>query len=153
MRRRALLLVAVLLAAACANPVGPDDAVDDRARTRRELQEARQLWSRQGLTRYTAVMQRTCFCPVEITAPARVLVQGGVVASATRLDGTPADASRYLSVEQLFSLVEEAIPTASEIRVAYDASLGHPTTLYIDYVALAADEEQHYEVRDLTRQP
>jgi hypothetical protein len=78
-------------------------------------------------------------------------VRSSVVVSAQRLDGGPTDPAQYLSVERLFGVIDEAIrEDAARIRVVYDARLGFPADVYIDWDERLADEEFGYEVRDLT---
>src|SRR5689334_5702970 len=77
--RLAAPVLALAALAACRNPMGPDD----------DLQEARRKWSRQGIDSYSVVIREICFCPLE--GPFRVTVLRGQVASVVEADtGRPA---------------------------------------------------------------
>lgn len=113
------------------------------------LASARARWAAAGSDSYTLTLERSCFCPEEYRGPFAVTVRGGAVASVTLRDqALPAD--RALSVDGLFDLIADAYARdAARVDVTYDPATGHPTQIYIDYLAQAADEEVGYTVSDL----
>jgi hypothetical protein len=59
--------------------------------------------------------------------------------------GTPLDPMLYLTIAELFNVVQDAIDAeAAQIDVSYDGVLGHPTSMFIDFEVLIADEEIGY---------
>ena len=152
-----LLLAALVLVplAGCPAPAEVEPATPDRPvydATPDDLDEARQRWADAGLGAYTMTLQRICFCPSpDYTGPFEVDVADGAVTE-VRLGGTPVDAERGESVEDLFELLEEAYAKDAErVEVTYDAALGYPTSISIDYSQMMADEEIAYRVSALTR--
>jgi hypothetical protein len=129
--------------------VGALDREQDR------LEENQRLWSRNGPTRYTVVIERLCFCPTEVTSAVRVTVTNGVVTSRTYVASGQAVPSQFASlfptVDGAFQIVSEAIDRkADKLEVEYDSALGYPRSANIDYVKEAADEELVFHLRDLT---
>ena len=164
---RCLLPLALLAVAACSAPaeVEPDPGAEpgalpgDRlpaegrgpAAARPDgLDEARQRWAAAGLDAYEMTLRRSCFCPVpDYTGPFQVVVRDGAVES-VRLDGAEVDAERALTVDDLFALLDEAHRRgAVRVEAAFDAELGYPTSLYVDYDERIADEEVGYGVSAL----
>lgn len=108
------------------------------------LAEARARWAEAGLAAYRYELQYSCFCPPEAMGPFAVTVRAG---EAT------ADAPEFVvlpTVEALFALVAEAYAQdAATVEVTYDAALGHPLSIYIDYDEMMADEEYRATVSSL----
>lgn len=144
----AVLAVLPALLGAC-SVVGIDGYDDDRDR----LETARAVWRSQGIDSYSFVLQRLCFCAGG-TEPATVLVRGGERISVTVVETgqpVPADFTQYyLTVDELFDFIADAIDRkAHSIRVSYHATLGHPTSIAIDYLENAIDEEMAFEASAL----
>ena len=114
-----------------------------------DLASARARWAAEGPDAYTMTQVRSCFCPEEYRGPYRVSVRGGTVTRVER-NGQTLPADRALTVEALFALIENANARPAErIDATYDARLGYPTSVSIDYDARIADEEVAYTVSDL----
>ena len=142
-RAPAVLLACVLLVGGC----GPTKTL---TASPTDLASARARWAAVGPDAYTMTLSRSCFCPEEYRGPYRVSVRGGTV-TRVEMNGQTLPADRALSVEALFALLEDATARPAErIDVTYDARLGYPTSVAIDYDARIADEEVAYTVRDLT---
>ena len=98
-----------------------------------------------------------CFCPSGGDY-FTVTITGGVVTSATNSE-TGADAptwliSRFKTVTQLFEEIRKASATRGTlVAVAYDATLGYPTTVSLDPIREAIDDEVAYETRSLVVNP
>lgn len=125
--------------------LGPDAYAGERER----LSDARRLWRAQGWDSYAFRLQRLCFCAGG-TDPAEVTVINGRRVSVTVVQtGEPvpeAWAQYYLTIDELFDFIEDAIDTeAHEITVSYERELGYPVSVRIDYIENAIDEEMAFE--------
>ena len=134
--RAGCVLAAVLLGSiACDGPTAPE--VD-------RLSEQRSLWEAQDLADYTYDVQRVCFCPFR--EGVRLTVVAGVLTGATDLETQEAlehdEVQWYLTIDGLFDLLQDAYDRdAHQVQVAFDAGRGYPTSIYIDYSEMTADEE------------
>lgn len=145
---RLALALSILTAAACGitEPSGPHGQEQSR------LTEARRLWRSQGLSDYSFVFSRSCFCVFEAREPVTITVRSGNIAAvASVANGSPREASTYQTVEGLFDQIQRAIDQdAASIRAEYDRTRGHPTSVYIDLDQRIADEEISFETTGLT---
>lgn len=146
--RLALSLVLVVAAAAGCGIVGPDD---DR---REEIEERREEWESRSFRDYAFTLRVACFCLPAAREPVRVEVRRGRIARIVDPDtGELVDHDRrplYPTIEGLFTILLEAVEAdAHEIDVDWDAMLGHPRHIFIDYERRTVDEEIGYEVRDV----
>jgi hypothetical protein len=112
---------------------------------------ARGRWALRGPATYQLTVARSCFCAPESTKPVVVTVVGGQVVSRRYVDGgadVPAGlASFFPSVDQLFAVIQDARSRdAATIDAEYDVADGHPISVFIDYVAQAADDELRFSV-------
>jgi hypothetical protein len=124
------------------------DGVDD------ELEEARRRWVRAEVAHYRFTLTLGCFC-LE-SGPYLIEVQSGEIVAFEPLGeheipGDSLDRAR-LTIDDLFGFISEAFADdADEITVEYDPALGYPTSISIDYVREAVDEEIGYTVSDFVR--
>lgn len=121
-------------------------APGDHADVQRELNRSRRQWEALGIQDYRFVARRVCFCGAEITTPVMVEVRGGEVVSRTYQDtGQPVSATYeglWPAVEGIFDIIQDAIDReAHRIEVEYDPDLRHPTSIGIDFLEHAVDEE------------
>jgi hypothetical protein len=125
-----------LVAAACGNITGHSGATAD-------LREAEARWNRQGINDYQVVVRYACFCGY--TRPVRMTVRfGNVVSRVDAETGEPAPAfAEYVrDIEGLFDLIREAIERkAHKVDVSYDRVYGYPTSIDLDYLFNAVDDE------------
>jgi Family of unknown function (DUF6174) len=140
--RLAAVLAVSLGAASCDNPFSSGRLENERE----ALLASMSRWENRGVGDYTFVVRRSCFCGDDTTRPVRVEVRDGAVVSRTYADtGAPAPADRFEpfdTVEDLFALVGEAIENeAYEVDAVYDAVLGYPVDVAIDYARDAVDDE------------
>ncbi len=128
--------------------------VHDRESPQALLLRAQSRWERSGITTYTYTTAQQCFCPQEYVAPVFVDVHDGIVRGVAFAEGRAGDVpdpQRFGTVDDLFAKLQDAIDRgAVSIAVEYERQLGYPTTAFIDYDALIADEEQGFAVSDLT---
>lgn len=119
----ALLLLSALSACGSDGPLSPG--------SRRALDTARDKWRARNVRSYEFVTHADCFCPAELTRPARVVVRNDTVQSVTMLDGTPVPAV-YMTyrptVNALFDLAAND-PGAhiARVEVEFDTTYGYPT--------------------------
>jgi hypothetical protein len=135
-----------------------DSESDEWERVRAELERNRERWAERGFPDYDLTLRRLCFCPPELVRPVVVAVRDGEIASVTFTEtGEPVDpefARFFPDVEGLFDLVQDAIDRdADSLVVDYDAALGYPAAISIDYEAGIADEELSFRVDSLTPAP
>ena len=87
--------------------------------------------------------------------PLTIEVKGGEVVSITRADGTVVDSSNpsyetyqtYGTIDSLFSKLKTDIAgEADEVVMTYDATYGFPTSIAIDYIKEAVDDELSLQV-------
>jgi hypothetical protein len=105
-----------------------------------ELDAARARWQQAALGSYEYGYHKFCECHRESPPETVVTVAGNAV---TRVRHRPAGSTvevpaldrieYYWTVEGLFDLVDSALERGVEVRVAYDATLGYPREIYIDY--------------------
>lgn len=106
-----------------------------------ELEKHRALWQTAGVAAYEYGYNKFCECHRETPPETLVTVRDGdVVGVRHRPFGFDHDVQAeqrnlqwYWTVEGLFDLVDAALERQAEVRTAYDATLGFPTHVYIDY--------------------
>jgi hypothetical protein len=127
-------------------------------RQRREFESALRLWQNTGLSDYDYSFTRGCFCPEEFIGPYAVTVLEDSVAAASfratdLFDIDILEIGRYeeivKTVDGVFAEIERALREADSFTAEYDAVLGYPTSVFIDWIANAADEEVGYTIRSL----
>lgn len=116
--------------------------------------------SRRSIDQPGPAIETLCFCDEETTKPVWIEVRGGQTVSMTNVDDDqPVGAERERALEQLrsidklFAMIEwtgAPVPgkrsAADKLEVRFDATLGYPTEISIDWQAAAVDEEMGYRV-------
>ena len=120
----------------------------------KRLTESRRKWVEKGIKNYQFEFQRICFCPPAYTKKVKLTVRDGVVESIQQADtGEVVDKSKYefyLTVEGLFDYIQAAIDKkAHSVNVLYDAELGYPTSVEVDYIERAVDDEIRFKTGNL----
>ena len=121
-----------------------------------ELDLNRKLWESKAIARYQFEYRWNCFCTQDYVALVDISVQEGAIVDISFVEaefgtikGDP-DISRYYTISGLFDIIQEAIDTeAFDIDVKYDAELGYPTEVHIDYDVRIADEEMGFMAANL----
>lgn len=126
-------------------------ALFDRDWMRSQFEENRRLWNEQALSEYSYVFSWSCFCLPDYTAPVKIEVEQGEWSSISFVaDGKPViedNWQRYNTIDELFEMIEDAFKQdAVAIHAEYDSELGYPTSVFIDYSELIADEERGFSV-------
>jgi hypothetical protein len=128
-------------------PVGCTDALGPE---QDELAAARARWARIAADDYVFDFQRSCFCAPDFVRPVRIEVLGGTVSSAVYADTGEPIAPPLTSVptiEDLFDEIQDAVDRmASSVLAEYDPGMGYPTSVSIDYIANAIDDEMAFSV-------
>lgn len=140
------LLLLLLLVQGCG--VNGSTVSDD---TQRELNRQRRQWEAQDLANYRYTGRRICFCMREAVGPVLVEVREGTIASLTDQESGEPVGENFVelwpSIDGVFGLVQDAIDReAAEITVEYDAERGFPTSVSIDYIEEAVDDELGFTV-------
>ena len=115
------------------------------------------LWHKHKIESYSIIFQRDCFCPRNLTLPARVEVEQSVDVQITRasyLDsGKPVPQEfldSFLSIEGVFEAIEEAIKAKAEvIKVTYHPKYGYPMETSINPEINTSDDELHLTISEL----
>lgn len=123
-------------------PAAPSGSEQER------LDAARARWDELGIADYTWSYRRSCFCPPFAVT---VVVKGGEAVS-HEIEADPAvdpvvvEEVEIFTVEDLFDEVQRAIDTADEVTVEYEDETGRVTTLDVDQITNAVDDEFGYAV-------
>ncbi len=150
MNKRTLLFPILILALALVlSACGPKS----------ELATNRDLWDSQGINHYRFNLSIGCFCAFRDLMPLTIEVQDGKIVNMTDVNGKPVAAdfdetfNKAGTVEGLFAIVENALTTADRVDVKYEADRGFPTSIYVDQIKDAADDEISYEVTNFEELP
>jgi hypothetical protein len=114
-----------------------------------KMRENRARWEAAGVSNYEYAYNKFCECHGDEPPETVVTVSNGAI---VRVHHKHADSGRevparegslgyYWTVEDLFSLLEKAASGDATVRARYDATLGYPLQVYVDYQpALVGDE-------------
>lgn len=112
-----------------------------------ELRINRAKWRAVRQSSYVYVLEVLCFCPANVRGPFTVTVAKGKVVSVVP---DSADNSKIPSIEGLFDIIQRILDgtdKADEIKVTYDRVTGIPTTINIDFLKGAIDDERVYKAK------
>ena len=141
--KKILLLVLALLLVACS--------------ATSEYNQNLKKWQAADVAHYRFDLFIGCFCPFRDVMPLTIEVQNGEVVSMTQSDGvvvTVSDPSYELfisvaTVEGLFAQLNSSQNgDADEVLVTYDATYGFPTSISIDQIKEAVDDEVYYQIEN-----
>jgi hypothetical protein len=141
------LTLFTMLLSACLPPANP------------ELGRNREKWRAASISHYRFSLFVGCFCPFTQRMPLTIEVREGRVVSMTYSDGAAVpDADRpmyaqYETIDALFSFVRDAISRADEIHIAYDPDHGFPSSVQIDFIKNAMDDELALNVQSFETLP
>jgi len=117
-----------------------------------ELASNTEKWDAQGVTHYRFELTISCFCPFMDIMPVTVEVKDGQIVSLTDVNGQPladnfrATFEEAATVEGLFAIAAENIANADKVDIVYDMQYGFPTSIIVDRIKLAVDDEISYYV-------
>jgi hypothetical protein len=144
-----LLVMVSAVALGCSEPSAEEEPRQHRTRT---VQRAEEIWHEKAPASYVFVQAFSCFC--QDTLPARIVVENGLVASATFPDGTAAPARRALTIDGYFAVIKEWIArNPDEIEMTYDETLGFPREITVDFFKNAVDDENGFSISCFAANP
>ena len=114
------------------------------------LKSNRDKWEAQSISHYRFDLTISCFCPFRDIIPVTVEVKDGQIVSMTDVSGQPlreefrATFEQAATIESLFAIAEENIANADKVSVTYDATYGFPTSIVVDRITQAVDDEISY---------
>ncbi len=141
MKKRTLwvaLLILILTLSACG---GKSELKDNRAK-----------WDSAGVSHYRFELTISCFCPFMDVMPVVVEVKDGQIVSLTDANGQPlreefrGTFGEAATIEGLFAIAEDSLSNADQVEVTYDARYGFPTSIVVDWIKMAVDDEISYYV-------
>jgi hypothetical protein len=124
-----------------------------------ELDGARARWQSAALARYEYGYHKYCECHRDSPPETVVTVRDGAVTgvrhrpagSTTEVPAADKNFEYYWTVEGLFGLIASALERGVQVRAAYDAALGYPREIYIDYDADFIGDELDVRLTSVTR--
>ena len=115
------------------------------------FQQNQAKWERQNINHYRFTLVVGCFCPFAGAEVTYEVLNGQVVNESIKpAVDRPDDPARisefyqpYNTVEKVFDYVGNALNEADETTIAYDPTYGFPTTVSVDWIKQAMDDEMH----------
>ncbi|QSJ19344.1 hypothetical protein JYQ62_11835 [Nostoc sp. UHCC 0702] len=119
----------------------------------RRLQFNRDSWNDQNISNYRYTFSNSCFCIPDARGPVIIEVRNGETTSITSVaTGQAVDPQyfqQYNTIPKLFNVIQDAINrNAYSLNVRYNAPLGYPTQIDINYDAQIADEEVYLTIEN-----
>ena len=133
--KKIILIILVFVLSACS--LGANGA----------LKTNQAKWKNSGITHYRFDLFIGCFCAFRDKMPLHIEVQDGEVVSMTYTDGTPAPTddqffNSFATLDRIFlDLTTGTASKADEVKVEYDPTYGYPTTVNVDQIKAAMDDE------------
>jgi hypothetical protein len=121
-----------------------------------DLASARNAWRAAALTDYEYGYRKYCECHRDAPPETIVTVRGGSpVAVRHRRTDSPNDVPGrnpevYWTIDGLFDLIDSAQRRGVTVRASYDARLGFPREVYIDYDADFIGDELDVRLTNVT---
>jgi hypothetical protein len=137
-------VVCLPMLTACSDLHGPEQS---------ELNANLAVWQSANIEDYQFRFQRLCYCV--FIDPVIIDVRDGDIASVILADsGTVVDTTQmgghFLTIAGLFEVIQDAIDQeAHSLTVEYHAQLGYPTSIEIDYLLNAVDEEVSFRASEV----
>ncbi|MEH2024286.1 DUF6174 domain-containing protein [Nostoc sp.] len=119
----------------------------------RRLRFNSRLWDQANISNYRITVSNSCFCIPDARGPVVIEVRNGRTASITSVaTGKPINPQffeKYNTIPKLFNVIQDAINRkAYSLDVRYNAKLGYPTQINIDYDSQIADEEIYLTIEN-----
>ena len=130
-----MLLIAALFACSISN-------------VQNELDDGRELWNATAPSHYRYVQDEWAFA--DSVGPVRIEVLDGEIVSAVIVETEkPAPESRALTIEDLFDMVQDEIDhEPDDLEVEYDDELGFPSSVDVDPIENAMDDEHGFSAEE-----
>lgn len=147
-------IAATLTLGACSLPWPPPPHAGHPAQAK--IATNRAQWSAKMPAHYSFEAEMMCFCPETIRKAVVFEVKDGATVAMRYADGGEISAEtkdvflQHSSIDKMFAILQDAADRkASSINVTYDAALGFPTEIAIDYDTMMADEERSFLIRNV----
>lgn len=120
---------------------------------------ALERWENYHPHSYSFTWSESCFCLEDVTRPIRIEVATGIdselIVGATYLDDNTEVVdpvrSRLLTINGVFDKIQAARDAgADKVTVEYDAVLGYPSSVLIDYDFGIGDDESSLTISDVS---
>ena len=142
--KKIILFALTLILAAC-SASGPS-----------EFEKNQELWDNSNISHYRYTLSLICFCAFTEEMPLTIEVQNDQIVSITSVKGTVIDPANsfysifenYATMDRLFLQLKSALEEADEVAVVYDTTYGYPTSINIDQIKEATDDELYITVEN-----
>lgn len=143
--KKIILLTLSLILAACTAASSPS-----------EFEKNQQLWEDANISHYRYTLSLSCFCAFMEDMPLTIEVQNDQIVSITSVKGTIVDATHpsysifenYATMDRIFLQLKTALEEADEVTAIYDTTYGFPTSITIDQIKEATDDELYVTVEN-----
>lgn len=123
-----------------------------------DLAASRSAWRAAALADYEYGYRKFCECHPDSPPETVVTVRAGKVVGVrhrpvgftNEVQAEPRNLQFYWTVDGLFDLVDAALARGVTVRASYDAMLGYPTQVYIDYDANFIGDELDVRLTTVT---
>ena len=123
------------------------------------LDSGRARWQSAALSGYEYGYHKYCDCHRESPPETVVTVRGGSVTgvrhrpagTTTEVPAAEKNLEYYWTVDGLFALIASAQERGVQVRASYDAELGFPREIYIDYDTKLIGDELDVRLTSVTR--
>ncbi len=143
--KKFILLTLSLLLAACSFGSASTSEFDQNKAT----------WDNANISHYRYTLSISCFCAFMDEMPVTIEVENDQVVSITSVKDVVIDPTDtlvypvvepYATIDDLFEQLKSALAEAEEITVVYDTTYGYPSSINIDYIKQAADDELYLTI-------
>ncbi|SRR5258706_5228596 len=127
-----------------------------------EFSQNQKKWNDANITHYRFELNISCFCAFRDQMPLKVEVRKGEIVSITTSSGSVVantdvsyeNFSRYATIDKLFTELQADLGgKADEVTVTYDPTYGFPSTINIDFIKNAVDDELYLSVAAFEKLP
>jgi hypothetical protein len=126
-----------------------------------EFQKNQDKWEAQDINHYRFTVAVSCFCPFANVEVTYEVLNGQVVEQSVQSSpDNPVDEVQvsdfyqsYNTIEKVFDYVSGAIKDADETTIEYDPDYGFPTTVSVDWIKEAIDDEMYLTLSNFEALP
>lgn len=142
--KKIILLVLTLILIACSS----------KAST--EFDKNLAKWQAAKITHYSYSLSVSCFCAFMDQMPVAIEMKDGEIVSITSTNGEVITSTNdlysilksYAGMDMLFNQVKAALESADKVEVTYNPDNGFPTSIAIDQIEGAVDDELYITLGD-----
>ncbi len=121
--------------------------------TNSEFNRNLEKWQMANVNHYRFSLAVSCFCAFMQKMPLSIEVKDGQVVSMIYNDGSAVPDNereffaQYETINALFDYTKGAMRDADEIHIQYDSTYGFPSSVQIDFIKNAVDDELSLNVQ------